>query len=193
MWIRIAVVMIAVTVFAGPAQGESQDKSLAAAALRLEDLPDGWSEDDVSLSSSDGGKFCPASTTTNHIGRFDTQFSGGSSGPLAVSTTRRYKKGQGKPTFARYVKTMKACGPEKVEKNGKTETTQLFVMKVPKLGDEAFGFRLKLSGGDFDVSAEAVAVRKGDIVMVVSVGGLIVQPQAHELATKIAPRLAKVK
>jgi hypothetical protein len=166
--------------------------SLEPASIRSTDLPKGWeradeeSEDELyeeEPSEGEPAEPCEfALDRSNAIGQLIHSYSAPTATAVATSTTTLFSSGRAATTFRAAKDMIAQC-----KEPGFTVSTS------PKLGDESL--RITSTDPAFGISFDNLVVRKGDVVVAISVvwNSKTKAPVTTALAKKIVPRMSKAK
>src|SRR5207249_10016918 len=95
-------------------------------------------------------------------------FAGGAVTPMLYQAVRQYPPGGAAPALAALRAGFGTCALDDVDPDGGTLSTRLVPVRAPDVGEEAAAQRISLRWDGMAAEAQAVAFRRGDVMIVLT-------------------------
>lgn len=141
--------------------GLPSETEVAAALLKLSDMPTGWTTSTSNSSDSTGGTGCSKATSGIPDSKATVDYQESAFGPLITETLAVFGPGDASK-WMNWLKQQMTCSQIIDTSSGTPTTYQISRMSFPKLGDATLAFRMTGPGGIIgDIEVDAVFVRSG--------------------------------
>ena len=174
----LPIVLVVLALVAGACSGGDNDKALSEATLQgyllsADDLPPGFTaseEEDDEEEDDEEDTSCIGRNTGNVEPAADTsaEFSNADNGQQISHELEAHEEGKAAESMAEGRQVLERCRTFEEELEGQTIRGSLSPADFPNLGDETVAFTLQAELAGIAVNAQFVAVRRGEVISVVS-------------------------
>src|SRR5262249_29159861 len=135
----------------------------------LQDMPTGWTIR-TRQSTDDSGTICDIpSFTSKRLGYAEIEFTKGVHGPFLSEGVGVYERGAAKGLLDTAINVLAGCREwQSTDSSGETTTYQISPLSFPTIGDHTFAFRATTDAEGIPIQIDAVYVRTGDTLLVMS-------------------------